>query len=58
MEVDGEGWSACARQGLAVKPVKGNALLFFSVKLNGEPDPASVHASCPTLAGEKWNVVR
>ena len=29
MRVSGPGWSACARQGLAVKPRRGDALLFY-----------------------------
>ena len=27
--MSGPGWSACARQGLAVKPRRGDALLFY-----------------------------
>ncbi len=57
-QVEGEGWSDCARKGLAVKAVKGTALLFYSLKPNGEEDPASTHGSCPTLAGEKWSATR
>jgi prolyl 4-hydroxylase len=36
-------------QGLAVKAVRGDALLFYSLKPNGEEDPSSMHGSCPTL---------
>ncbi len=36
-------------QGLAVKASKGDALLFYSLKPNGETDPTSMHGSCPTL---------
>jgi hypothetical protein len=36
-------------QGLAVKAVRGDALLFYSLKPNGEEDPTSMHGSCPTL---------
>ncbi|PSC71217.1 putative prolyl 4-hydroxylase 6 isoform B [Micractinium conductrix] len=57
-KVEGEGWSECARRGLAVKAVKGNALLFYSLKPNGVEDNASTHGSCPTLAGEKWSATR
>lgn len=56
--MEGEGWSECARRGLAVKAVKGSALLFYSLKPNGEEDSASTHGSCPTLAGEKWSATR
>ena len=58
LQVEGEGWSECARRGLAVKAVKGNALLFYSLKPNGVEDNASTHGSCPTLAGEKWSATR
>lgn len=58
MQVEGEGWSDCALRGLAVKAQKGAALLFYSLKPNGEEDPASTHGSCPTLAGEKWSATR
>lgn len=57
-QVEGEGWSDCARRGLAVKAVKGAALMFYSLKPNGEVDPASTHGSCPTTAGEKWSATR
>ncbi|CAN6213422.1 unnamed protein product [Urochloa humidicola] len=46
-------FSECARKGLAVKPVKGDAVLFFSLHVNGEPDPLSLHGSCPVIEGEK-----
>ncbi|CAL5076628.1 unnamed protein product [Urochloa decumbens] len=48
-------FSECARKGLAVKPVKGDAVLFFSLHVNGEPDPLSLHGSCPVIEGEKWS---
>jgi prolyl 4-hydroxylase len=57
-KVSGAGWSDCALKGLAVKAVKGSALLFYSLKPNGQEDQASTHGSCPTLAGEKWSATR
>jgi prolyl 4-hydroxylase len=59
-----EGWenqpkddtfSECAQKGLAVKPVKGDAVLFFSLHIDGVPDPLSLHGSCPVIEGEKWS---
>jgi prolyl 4-hydroxylase len=38
-----------------VKPVKGDAVLFFSLHPNGVPDPLSLHGSCPVIQGEKWS---
>lgn len=54
----GPGWSACAREGLAVAPVAGDALLFWSVTPDGRVDPASLHGSCPTTKGSKWTATR
>ncbi|CAN6476339.1 unnamed protein product [Victoria cruziana] len=48
-------WSDCARKGLAVKPKKGDAVLFFSLHPDATTDPASLHASCPVIEGEKWS---
>ena len=39
----------------AVKPVKGDAVLFFSLHVDGVPDPLSLHGSCPVIQGEKWS---
>jgi prolyl 4-hydroxylase len=54
----GPGWSECAREGLAVKPVAGDALLFWSTTPDGAVDPASLHGSCPTTRGSKWTATR
>lgn len=40
--------------GFAVKPAKGNALLFFNCTPDGEVDPLTLHAGVPVLRGEKW----
>ncbi|XP_042397878.1 probable prolyl 4-hydroxylase 6 [Zingiber officinale] len=50
-----DSWSDCAKNGLAVKPKKGDAVLFFSLHINGTTDPASLHGSCPVIEGEKWS---
>ncbi|KAF9587379.1 hypothetical protein IFM89_001479 [Coptis chinensis] len=47
-------WSECARTSYAIKPLKGNALLFFNVQPNTAPDENSSNARCPILQGEKW----
>ncbi|KAM3230720.1 hypothetical protein ACQJBY_061102 [Aegilops geniculata] len=51
-------WSECARRGYAVKPVKGDAVLFFSLHPNGTTDPDSLHGSCPVIDGEKWSATK
>jgi hypothetical protein len=43
--------SACARDALANKPYKGDALLFYSLTPDGKEDQRSVHGSCPTIKG-------
>jgi prolyl 4-hydroxylase len=57
-KVSGEGWSECAKRGLAVKAVRGDALMFYSLKPDGSNDPASLHGSCPTLKGDKWSATK
>ncbi|XP_078181393.1 putative prolyl 4-hydroxylase 7 [Carex rostrata] len=49
-----ETFSECAKNGLAVKPVKGDALMFYNLKPDAVPDPLSLHASCPVINGKKW----
>lgn len=56
--VYGDGWSDCAKNALAVKAKRGNALLFFSLHPDGTEDPASLHGSCPTTKGDKWSATK
>ncbi|ONK59707.1 uncharacterized protein A4U43_C08F9540 [Asparagus officinalis] len=51
-------WSECARKGYAVKPQKGDALLFFSLHLDATTDSISLHGSCPVIEGEKWSATK
>lgn len=51
-------WSDCAKNGYAVKPNKGDALLFFSLHPNTTTDPLSLHGSCPVIEGEKWSATK
>ncbi|KAK7266262.1 hypothetical protein RIF29_18904 [Crotalaria pallida] len=53
-----ESWSECAKKGYAVKPEKGDALLFFSLQLDATPDTRSLHGSCPVIDGEKWSATK
>ncbi|VFQ73566.1 unnamed protein product [Cuscuta campestris] len=57
-QVKGDDWSECAINGYAVKPYKGDALLFFSLHPNATTDPLSLHGSCPVLEGEKWSATK
>ncbi|XP_047319760.1 probable prolyl 4-hydroxylase 12 [Impatiens glandulifera] len=47
-------WSDCSKINTALRPVKGNAILFFNVRPNASPDKSSVHIRCPVLEGEIW----
>ncbi|KAH7437157.1 hypothetical protein KP509_05G059000 [Ceratopteris richardii] len=50
--------SECAKHGIAVKPRKGDALLFFSLTTEALPDPTSLHGGCPVIEGEKWSATK
>lgn len=52
----GPEWSPCARDGLAYKPQRGNAILFWSLTPANEIDMGATHAACPLLRGEKWSM--
>ena len=43
---------------VAVKPRKGDGLLFWSVNNENTIDPHSMHAGCPVIAGEKWTATK
>lgn len=45
-------------KGLSVKPRKGDAVLFWSMGLDGQSDPYSLHGGCEVLAGEKWSATK
>ncbi|KAL8515464.1 hypothetical protein ACS0TY_014235 [Phlomoides rotata] len=51
-------FSKCGRQGPAVKPRKGDALLFYSLYPDATPDDTSLHAGCPVEEGEKWSATK
>eukprot|EP00878_Enallax_costatus_P040156 GHUV01046158.1.p1 GENE.GHUV01046158.1~~GHUV01046158.1.p1 ORF type:complete len:377 (+),score=28.70 GHUV01046158.1:346-1476(+) len=52
------GWSNCSLKGLAVKPRKGDATIFWSIRPDGTFDYKSLHGSCPVIAGEKWSATK
>lgn len=51
-------WSECAKKGHAVKPRRGDALLFFSLHPDATTDNDSLHGSCPVIKGEKWSATK
>jgi prolyl 4-hydroxylase len=42
------------RSKLAIKPVKLQAILFYSQHPNGMVDRLSRHGGCPVISGQKW----
>lgn len=42
------------RTKLSVRPVKTEAILFYSQLNNGMADQLSLHGGCPVLEGQKW----
>uniref|UniRef100_A0A0D6QZA4 procollagen-proline 4-dioxygenase n=1 Tax=Araucaria cunninghamii TaxID=56994 RepID=A0A0D6QZA4_ARACU len=50
--------SDCAKKGVAVKPKRGDALLFFSLTPGAITDSSSLHAGCPVIEGEKWSATK
>ncbi|KAM7250464.1 hypothetical protein ACFE04_022347 [Oxalis oulophora] len=45
-------------KGMSVKPIKGDAVLFWSMGLDGQSDSSSVHGGCEILSGEKWSATK
>lgn len=39
---------------IKVKPMKGNAVLFFNCTPDGKEDPLTLHGGSPVIKGEKW----
>ncbi|CAL1352391.1 unnamed protein product [Linum trigynum] len=57
----GSGECSCGgklMQGLSVEPIKGDAVLFWSMGLDGQSDPKSIHGGCEVLSGEKWSATK
>lgn len=52
------GWSNCSLQGLSLKPKKGDATLFWSIRPDGTFDYKSLHGSCPVIKGEKFSATK
>lgn len=53
-ELNGKSWSDCGKSDGLLRPMKGDAILFFSLHLDASPDMSSTHARCPVIEGEMW----
>ncbi|KAG4939659.1 hypothetical protein AAZX31_16G165800 [Glycine max] len=51
-------WSSCSNSSNILQPVKGNAILFFSLHPSASPDKSSFHARCPVLEGDMWSAIK
>eukprot|EP00899_Mesostigma_viride_P010111 jgi/Mesvir1/19100/Mv12847-RA.2 len=51
-------FSDCGKLGAAVKPRKGDALLFWSLDPSTTEDPSSLHSGCPVISGDKWSATK
>jgi len=49
-------FTECARYHLAAKPRKGDAVMFHSMKPNGQLEERSMHTACPVTRGIKWSM--
>ncbi|KAF9672032.1 hypothetical protein SADUNF_Sadunf12G0112200 [Salix dunnii] len=57
-EVKSKIWSDCTKISDSLRPIKGNAILFFTVHPNSSPDMGSSHSRCPVLEGEMWYAIK
>jgi prolyl 4-hydroxylase len=49
----------CTMGGVAVHPIKGDALMFYGLKVNvSRLEPFSLHTGCPVKKGTKWTAVK
>ena len=47
--------SECTRGNLAVRPQKGDAVLFWNLTPQGKEDPGATHGGCDVLTGVKYS---
>ena len=45
---------ATGKQGLAIHPGKGSAVLFYNLLPDGNADSETLHAALPVIEGDKW----
>ncbi|KQS70623.1 uncharacterized protein Dere_GG10423, isoform B [Drosophila erecta] len=43
---------------LSIQPKKGSALFWYNLHNNGDPNPLTRHAVCPTIVGSRWVLVK
>jgi len=59
IQTAGKNFSDCTEGGVAVKPKRGDALLFWGLKPNlRHLDYPSMHTGCPVIKGVKWSATK
>jgi hypothetical protein len=53
-QVESGGQTDFPRIGLRIKPARGRIVHFLNCRADGSPDPLTVHAGRPVLAGTKY----
>lgn len=56
-DVTSGGYTAFPEIGTYAKPVKGSAILWYSLKLSGESDERTMHGGCPVVLGSKEGTI-
>ncbi|GAM26759.1 hypothetical protein SAMD00019534_099340, partial [Acytostelium subglobosum LB1] len=57
-EVEEGGETSFPEAKVKVRPIKGDAVLFYNCKPNGEVDPMSLHQGDPVIKGTKWIAIK
>lgn len=53
-DVEAGGSTVFPKLGVAVRPQRGGALMWYNLLRSGQGDERSLHAACPVLLGYKW----
>ncbi|EGC35708.1 hypothetical protein DICPUDRAFT_151895 [Dictyostelium purpureum] len=57
-DVEEGGETSFPEVGIKVKPIRGDAVLFYNCKPNGDVDPLSLHQGDPVTKGTKWVAIK
>jgi prolyl 4-hydroxylase len=57
-EVEEGGTTSFTELNITTKPAKGDAIIFYNCKPNGEPDLQTMHSGDKVLKGTKWLAIK